>query len=217
MLRDGRAVGALVVRRRQPGSFSASTVHLLETLATQSVLAIHNARLFQEIADQRHELERASQHKSQFLANMSHELRTPMNAIIGVSEMMLEDAQDLGRAEDIEPLERILRAARHLLGLINEVLDLSKIEAGKMELDLETFALGQLIEDVAATLQPLAAKGGIGLAVQCAPGLGTMRADPMRVRQALLNLVSNAVKFTERGAVTISADRQHENGRDWFT
>ena len=217
MLRDGRAVGALVVRRRQPGSFSASTVHLLETLATQSVLAMHNARLFQEIENQRLELERASQHKSQFLANMSHELRTPMNAIIGVSEMMLEDAQELGKADDIEPLERILRAARHLLGLINEVLDLSKIEAGKMELDLETFALAPLVDDVAATLKPMADKRRIELVVQCASELGAIRADQLRVRQALLNLASNAVKFTENGTVTLAAQRQVQAGRDWIT
>jgi len=216
LLRDGRAVGALVVRRFAPGDFSASVVRLLETFGTQSVLAIHNARLFQEIQDKSRELEAASEHKSQFLANMSHELRTPMNAIIGVSEMLLEDARDLGKPDDIEPLERILRAARHLLGLINEILDLSKIEAGKMELQLETFAVAPLVEEVGATVKPMAEKNGSRLDVRCAPGLGVMRADQVRIRQALLNLASNAVKFTERGAVTISAAREADGGRDWI-
>jgi len=215
MLRGDHTAGALVVRRRAAGEFSLSVVELIQTFATQSALAVHNARLFQEIEDKSRELEAASEHKSQFLANMSHELRTPMNAIIGVSEMLLEDARDLGRPDDVEPLERILRAARHLLELINEILDLSKIEAGKMELQLETFAVAPLVEEVAATLAPMAEKNGNRLDVQCAPGLGVMRADQTRIRQALLNLASNAVKFTERGAVTITAAREAERERDW--
>src|SRR5499427_614115 len=132
LIREDQIVGALVVRRKAPGPFSSELAELLQTFATQSVLAIQNARLFREIEQKGRELELASQHKSQFLANMSHELRTPMNAIIGVSELLLEDAQGLGRDDEVEPLERILRAARHLLALINDILDLSKIEAGKM-------------------------------------------------------------------------------------
>ena len=216
LLREDRALGALVIRRREAGEFPAAVVRLLETFAAQSVLAIQNARLFQEIQEKGRELEAASRHKSQFLANMSHELRTPMNAIIGVSEMLLEDARDLGQADQVEPLERILRAARHLLALINEILDLSKIEAGKMELELESFPVEPLVGDVAATVAPTAEKNGNRVDVRCAPGIGAMRADQIRIRQALLNLASNAVKFTEKGVVTISAEREGSDGREWI-
>ena len=208
LVREDEIVGALVVRRRSPGLFSSELSELLQTFATQSVLAIQNARLFREIEEQRRALEVASQHKSQFLANMSHELRTPMNAIIGVSEMLLEDARDLSRDEEIEPLTRVLRAARHLLAIINDILDLSKIEAGKMDLHLESFPVAPLLEDVSGTLRGLAKANGNILLVECAPDVGTMRADAMRVRQALLNLSSNAVKFTENGQVTIAAERR---------
>lgn len=153
-------------------------------------------------------LEAASLHKSQFLANMSHELRTPMNAIIGVSEMMLEEAEDLGQpAEQLEPLQRILRAARHLLSLINDILDLSKIEAGKVELYPEDIELKALVDDVVSTIQPVADKAGNTLVVECPPDVGSIHADATRVRQALLNLVSNAVKFTDKGTVTVSVRR----------
>jgi len=216
LLRGESAVGALVVRRSAASEFAAPVVNLLETFATQSVVAIQNARLFQEVEEKRREVEVASQHKSQFLANMSHELRTPMNAIIGVSEMLLEDARDLGRDDDIEPLERILRAANHLLGLINEILDLSKIEAGKMELELDTFDIAPLVEDVAATIRPIAEKNGNRIEVRHGANLGSMHADATRIRQALLNLASNAVKFTERGLVTIAAMREVEDGQDWI-
>jgi signal transduction histidine kinase/CheY-like chemotaxis protein len=216
LLRESRVLGALVIRRRDAGEFPESIVRLLETFAAQSVLAIQNARLFQEIQEKSRELEAASRHKSQFLANMSHELRTPMNAIIGVSEMMLEDARDLGHADQVEPLERILRAARHLLALINEILDLSKIEAGKMELELESFRVAPLVREVAATVEPTAAKNGNRVEVVCADELGSMRADQIRIRQALLNLASNAVKFTDRGVVTISAAREGGDGGEWI-
>jgi signal transduction histidine kinase/CheY-like chemotaxis protein len=216
LLREDRVLGALVIRRRDAGEFPAAVVRLLETFAAQSVLAIQNARLFQEIQDQSRELEAASRHKSQFLANMSHELRTPLNAIIGVSEMLLEDARDFGHDDQVEPLERILRAGRHLLALINEVLDLSKIEAGKVELEIESFAVVPLVRDVASTLGPAAEKNGNRIDVRCADGLGTMCADETRIRQALLNLTSNAVKFTERGVVTIAAEREEAEGREWI-
>lgn len=217
LLREDGVIGALVIRRSEAGEFPQQVVALLQTLAAQSVLAIHNARLFREIREKGMQLEAASQHKSQFLANMSHELRTPLNAIIGVSEMLLEDAHDLKREDEIEPLDRVLRAGRHLLELINDILDLSKIEAGKMELHLESFPLAPLIEDVAKTIQPLADKSGNALAVSCPPDIGTICADQTRVRQALLNLVSNANKFTERGKVTITVQRATGRGREWIT
>src|SRR5262249_12188758 len=166
-----------------------------------------NARLFAEVHEQRQELELAGHHKSQFLANMSHELRTPMNAIIGVGELLLEDARDLGREEEVEPLTRILRAARHLLTLINDILDLRRLEAGRRERQIESWASGALVEDGAGTVRPRAEANGNRLEVECADDVGTIRVDATRVRQALLNLASNAVKFTEQGLVTIRASR----------
>jgi GAF domain-containing protein/CheY-like chemotaxis protein len=217
LMRFGNVVGALIVRRKAPGAFPANTVDLLQTFAAQSALAIQNARLFSEIGEKSHQLEVASQHKSRFLANMSHELRTPLNAVIGVTEMLLEDARDLKRDDEIEPLDRVLRAARHLLALINDILDLSKIEAGKMELHLESFSLAPLIEDVVKTIEPLAAKNGNRLVVDCLPDTGTIHADQTRFRQALLNLASNANKFTEKGTVTIAARHEPIDGREWIT
>jgi signal transduction histidine kinase/DNA-binding response OmpR family regulator len=214
LIRNEEIVGALVVRRKLPGPFSSELTDLLQTFATQSVVAIQNARLFREIEEQRRELEAASRHKSQFLANMSHELRTPMNAIIGVGELLLEDARELGREEEVEPITRILRAARHLLTLINDILDLSKIEAGRMDLHVESFPILPLVEEVAETVRPQAEANGNRLRVECAADLGAMRADATRVRQALLNLASNAVKFTQGGLVAIAASRSTAEGGD---
>jgi signal transduction histidine kinase/CheY-like chemotaxis protein len=208
LLREERVIGALVIRRRVAGEFPPSVVTLLQTLAGQSVLAIQNARLFREIAEKSRQLEVASQLKSQFLANMSHELRTPLNAIIGVTEMLHEDAVDLKRDDDLEPLERVLRAARHLLALINDILDLSKIEAGKIDIHLESFAIAPLVTDVVQTIATMADKNGNQVVVECPDGIGMMNADQTRIRQALLNLASNANKFTEKGTVTIAAQAQ---------
>jgi PAS domain S-box-containing protein len=164
---------------------------------------------------ERKEIERL---KNSFIAAVSHELRTPLNAIIGISEMLIEDARDLKRGEEeIEPLERVLRAGRHLLALINDILDLSKIEAGKMELYFDSFPIAPLVEDVVKTIQPLAQKNGNQLVVNCSADIGTMHSDQTRVQQALLNLVSNANKFTERGKITISARRAAEDGGAWIT
>ena len=215
LVRSGNVVGALVVRRKAPGEFPANTIELLKTFAAQSVLAIQNARLFAEIEDKSRQLAEASQHKSQFLANMSHELRTPLNAIIGVSEMLREDAEAL--KQDTEPLDRVLGAGRHLLALINDILDLSKIEAGRMELHLETFPLVPVIQDVAKTIEPMATKNGNRIVIECPADLGTMHADQTRSRQSLLNLASNANKFTEKGTITITARQGQESGRDWIT
>jgi signal transduction histidine kinase len=215
LLRPGHIVGALVVRRKAPGAFPKSTVELLRTFADQSVLAIQNAHLFSEIGDKSRQLAEASQHKSQFLANMSHELRTPLNAIIGVTEMLREDAEAL--QQDLEPLDRVLGAGRHLLALINDILDLSKIEAGRMELHLETFRLMPVIKDVAKTIEPMATKNENRLVIDCPADLGTIHADQTRFRQSLLNLASNANKFTEKGTITIIGRKGQENGRDWVT
>jgi GAF domain-containing protein/DNA-binding response OmpR family regulator/anti-sigma regulatory factor (Ser/Thr protein kinase) len=217
LMRFGDVIGALVVRRKAPGAFPATIVELLQTFATQSALAIQNARMFSEIGEKSRQLEIASRHKSQFLANMSHELRTPLNAIIGVTEMLLEDARDLKRDDEVEPLDRVLRAARHLLALINDILDLSKIEAGRMELHLESFPLAPHIEDVVKTIEPLAAKNGNRIVVDCRADVGTIHADQTRFRQALLNLMSNANKFTENGTVTIAARHDRTDSREWVT
>jgi signal transduction histidine kinase/CheY-like chemotaxis protein len=161
-------------------------------------------------------LKLASQHKSQFLANMSHELRTPLNAIIGISEMMQEDARDLNREGDLEQLDRVVRAARHLLALINDILDLSKIEAGKMDLHVESFAIAPVVQDVVNTVGTLADKNENSLRLECPPEIGSISADQIRLRQALLNLASNAAKFTEKGTITISVTRTVAETGDWI-
>ena len=203
LLRADHIVGALVVRRKEPGRFSRSTVDLLKTFAAQSVLAIQNARLFSEIEQKSRELQIASQHKSQFLANMSHELRTPLNAIIGLTEMLREEAEGPEFASFTEPLERVNRAGKHLLGLINDVLDLSKIEAGRVELHEEDYDLTVLARELIVTAQPLATKNANRLALECDLSTTPMRGDQMRLRQVLLNLLSNACKFTDSGTVTL--------------
>ena len=215
LLREGAPIGAFSLTRSQVRPFSDRQIELATIFADQAVIAIENVRLFDEIQDKSRQLAEASQHKSQFLANMSHELRTPLNAIIGVSEMLREDAE--AAKQDTEPLDRVLGAGRHLLALINDILDLSKIEAGRMELNLDTFALPPLIDEVVKTIEPLAAKNGNQVAVHCDAAIGMIHADQMRLRQALLNLMSNANKFTEKGTVTIAAHQEQENGRDWVT
>jgi len=215
MLREGVPIGVLTLTRQQKRPFTGKQIDLVTTFADQAVIAIENVRLFDEIQDKSRQLAEASQHKSAFLANMSHELRTPLNAIIGVSEMLREDAEVA--KQDLEPLDRVLGAGRHLLALINDILDLSKIEAGRMELQLETFALAPLIAEVVKTIEPLAAKNTNQVAVKCDSAIGTLHADQMRLRQAMLNLMSNANKFTERGTITVDARQGQENGRDWVT
>jgi len=215
MLRDGQPLGAISVGWPIPRAYTEKQIVLLQTFADQAVIAIENVRLFDEIQDKSRQLAEASQHKSQFLANMSHELRTPLNAIIGVTEMLREDAEAL--KQDLEPLDRVLGAGRHLLALINDILDLSKIEAGRMELHLETFSLVPVIKDVAKTIEPMATKNGNRLVIDCPADLGTIHADQTRFRQSLLNLTSNANKFTEKGTVTITAHQGQENGGDWIT
>ena len=169
-----------------------------------------------ELAAARDEAVRASQAKSQFLASMSHELRTPLNAIIGYSEMLHEEAEDLGQDAFLADLEKINGAGKHLLGLINNILDLSKIEAGKMDVLIEDFEVAALIGEVQSVIQPLMAKNANTLAVDCAPDLGAMRSDQTKLRQGLFNLLSNAAKFTKQGTITLTARRRKRDGRDWL-
>jgi signal transduction histidine kinase len=210
-----RVVGALVIRRKQLGKFPKSTVELLQTFAAQSVLAIQNARLFSEIEEKSRQLAEASKHKSQFVSSMSHELRTPLNAIIGLTEMMVTNAARFGTEKAMEPLQRVNRAGTHLLGLINQVLDLSKIEAGKLELNPQTVQLAPLIDEVVGTARQLADQNKNRLTAEAPDDLGSLIVDPMRLRQILFNLLSNACKFTKEGEVKLRASRVR-NARDWI-
>jgi signal transduction histidine kinase len=214
LLHSDQIVGALVVRRKAPGEFPNSTVELLQTFADQSVLAIQNARLFAEVEEKSRQLEMASQHKSQFLASMSHELRTPLNAIIGLTEMMVTNAARFGTEKALEPLRRVNAAGTHLLSLINEILDLSKIEAGKLELNPEPVNLGKLIDEVIGTAGQLAEKNKNRLIVEAQENVGALNADAMRLKQILLNLLSNACKFTKQGEVALRV-RKVADARDW--
>jgi signal transduction histidine kinase len=215
LLSGDRIVGALVVRRKAPGEFPQSTIELLQTFAAQSVLAIQNARLFAEIEDKSRQLQIASENKSQFVSSMSHELRTSLNAIIGLTEMMVTNAARFGTEKAQEPLQRVNRAGTHLLGLINQVLDLSKIEAGKLELNPQTVNLAPLIDEVVGTARQLAEQNKNRLIVEAQGNCGSMIVDPMRLRQILLNLLSNACKFTKEGDVKLQA-RRLADGHDWI-
>jgi signal transduction histidine kinase len=201
-----KIVGALVVRRKQPGAFPRKTIELLQTFAAQSVLAIQNARLFREIEEKSRQLEEASQHKSQFLANMSHELRTPLNAILGYTELMADGAYGESSEKMLGVLKRLEANGKHLLGLINDVLDLSKIEAGQLVLELSDYSIQDIAQTVRSTLEPLAADKKLGLKVEVAPQLPPGRGDGRRLTQVLINLVGNAIKFTDAGEVTIKAE-----------
>jgi signal transduction histidine kinase len=198
-----RIVGALVVRRKRPGEFSKQTIDLLQTFAAQSVLAIQNARLFHEIEDKSRQLAEASQHKSQFLANMSHELRTPLNAILGYTELILDDIYGETPAKMRGVLDRVQRNGKHLLGLINDVLDLSKIEAGQLSLSLSDYSLKNVIQTVFSAIEPLASEKQLALKIDVAQELPQGRGDERRLAQVLLNLVGNAIKFTDAGEVSI--------------
>ncbi len=205
LLRPDRIVGALVVRRKEPGEFPKGVVELLDTFAVQSVVAIQNARLFREIEEKGRELEIASKHKSQFLANMSHELRTPLNAILGYTELILDSIYGDVPEKAHAVLERVQVNGRHLLGLINDVLDLSKIEAGQLTLSLNDYSLGDVVNGVVAAVEPLAAGKRLAFRAEVAPDLPPGRGDERRLSQVLLNLVGNAIKFTDQGEVKIKA------------
>jgi signal transduction histidine kinase/HAMP domain-containing protein len=210
LLREDRLIGGLVVRRRSAGEFSAPVVDLLQTFAAQSVLAIHNARLFREIEEKGCELEIANKHKSEFLANMSHELRTPLNAILGYTELILDDIYGDVPEKIGEVLERLGKNGRHLLGLINDVLDLSKIEAGQLTLSLNEYSMGEVVQTVFTSVEALAAEKKLGLKIRVPADLATGRGDEQRIVQVLLNLLGNAIKFTEEGEVGVEATVSNE-------
>ena len=199
LLSEDEVVGALVVNRKAAGAFSDRTVGLLRTFASQSALAIENARLFSEIEDKSRQLEVANQHKSEFLASVSHELRTPLNAIIGFSEVMLERLFGEVNEKQEEYLQDILSSGRHLLSLINDILDLAKIEAGRMELDAGDFDLPQAIDNTLVLIRERALRRSITVERAVDPKLGEINGDERKIKQVLLNLLSNAVKFTPEG------------------
>jgi signal transduction histidine kinase len=207
LLREQQILGGLTVWRRQTGEFKPEVVNLLQTFATQSALAIHNARLFREIEEKGHQLELASKYKSQFLASMSHELRTPMNAVLGYSRMLLMNVYGELPEKVKDVHQRIDKSGRHLLGLINDVLDFSKIEAGQLNLTVNPYSIKDVIQAVITSTQSLAAEKKLSLKVITAPDLPAIVGDERRVTQVLLNLVGNAIKFTDSGEIRVETTR----------
>jgi GAF domain-containing protein len=215
LLRESVPLGTIGLWKTEVAPFTDKQIELLTTFADQAVIAIENVRLFDEIQDKNRQLQLASEHKSQFVSSVSHELRTPLNAIIGLTEMMVTNAARFGTEKALEPLQRVHRAGTHLLGLINQVLDLSKIEAGKLELNPQTVELKPLIDEIIGTARQLAEQNQNRLLVEASDNLGSLTVDPMRLRQILLNLLSNACKFTKQGDVALRA-RRLDDGRDWI-
>jgi signal transduction histidine kinase/CheY-like chemotaxis protein len=217
--REDEIIGALIVRRKRRGALPDETIELLETLASQSAVAIHNARVYRQLEQKSRELEEAGQHKSEFLASMSHELRTPLNAVIGFSDVLLDRMfGELNERQD-EYVRDIRNSGRHLLDLINEILDLSKVEAGRMELDLDAVSLEDLLVHGVAMVRERANQHGIAVHVDVEPDLGTAYGDELKLKQVVVNLLSNAVKFTgDGGSVTVTAaragDEAHVSVRD---
>jgi signal transduction histidine kinase len=208
LVRETRAIGAISVVRKPPGSFAEKEINLLGTFADQAVIAIENVRLFNEIREKSRQLEIANKHKSEFLANMSHELRTPLNAIIGFSEVLQDKMFGELTEEQAEFMGDIHESGKHLLSLINDILDLAKVEAGRMELSLGTFDVACAIDNAMTLIKERATRHGIKLSKDLAPDLGELTADERKVKQILLNLLSNAVKFTpEGGSVKVIAGK----------
>ena len=206
MLRDGQPIGTITVAGPSPKPFSRKQVELLKTFADQAVIAIENVRLFTESQDKTQQLEIANRHKSEFLANMSHELRTPLNAVIGFSEVLIERMFGEVNPKQEEYLNDILSSGKHLLSLINDILDLSKIEAGRMELEAQAFDLPSALDNALTLIRERASRHSIALEVHVDPEIGQILADERKIKQVLLNLLSNAVKFTpEGGKITMSA------------
>jgi len=213
LMREGIPIGVFNLARLTVRPFTDKQIELVSTFADQAVIAIENVRLFDEIQDKNRQLQQASE--SLFVSSVSHELRTPLNAIIGLTEMMVKNAGRFGTERAQEPLQRVNRAGTHLLGLINQVLDLSKIEAGKLELNPQTVQLAPLINEVIGTAGQLAEQNKNRLVVDAQEDLGALTVDPMRLRQILLNLLSNACKFTKEGEVRLRA-RRVANGGNWI-
>ena len=208
LVRKDSAIGAIIIRRPEVRPFTEKQIALLQTFADQAVIAIENVRLFNEIQEKTRQLEAANRHKDEFLASMSHELRTPLNAVIGFSEVLLERMFGEINAKQEEYLNDILASGRHLLSLINDILDLAKIEAGRMELELEDFEVAQAIDNAVVLVRERATRKGLALETALAPALGAVRGDQRKVKQVLLNLLSNAVKFTpEGGRIEVRAQR----------
>ena len=205
LLRKDRLIGGLIVRRKNSGEFPASVVEMLQTFAAQSVVAIHNAQLFSEIEKKGKELEIANKHKSEFLANMSHELRTPLNAILGFTELIIDNIYGDVPDKIKEVLERVEKNGRHLLNLINDVLDLSKIEAGRLKLSINDYSMQSLIENVVTSAEALALEKKLELSINMYDDLAKGKGDEQRISQVILNLIGNAIKFTDQGGVKIEA------------
>src|SRR5467141_1542181 len=213
MLREGAPIGVIAVTRAEPGQFSDNEIELLKTFADQAVIAIENVRLFKElqarnreIEDKSAQLDVASQHKSEFLANMSHELRTPLNAIIGFSEVLSDRMFGELNEKQAEYLKDIYASGTHLLSLINDILDLSKIEAGRMELELSDFDLPTALDNALTLVRERAGRKSITLQMGVDERLGEIRADERKIRQVVLNLLSNAIKFSpEGGRIEVAA------------
>jgi signal transduction histidine kinase len=198
-------LGALVVQRRAAGDFPPNTISLMQTFADQSVIAMHNAELFREVEERGRQLQLANEHKSQFFANMSHELRTPLNAVLGYAELLVDGLYGALPTKAGEVLERVQANGRHLLGLINDVLDISKIEAGQLALSMSDYSMRSVVESVVASTESLARAKGLALTAEIADDLPIGRGDERRLTQVFLNIVGNAIKFTEQGSVDIRA------------
>ena len=205
LLHQAEVVGVLVIRRNQPGTFSPEVIRLVEAFAAQSAIAVENARLFGEIAQKSRELEIASQHKSQFVANMSHELRTPLAAILGYAELMQEGFYGNQTEKSMDALTRIRSNGKHLLGLINTVLDIAKIESGQFTLNMAEYAIESVVETVRSATESLAQNKKLALKTEVAKSLPVGLGDEQRLTQVLLNLVGNAIKFTSAGEVRVTA------------
>jgi signal transduction histidine kinase/HAMP domain-containing protein len=211
MLKETTLIGAIAVYRRETKPFTESQIALLKTFADQAVIAIENVRLFQELEDKNALLEAANKHKSQFLANVSHELRTPLNSIIGFTRIVLRRTEGKIEALQKENLQKVLISSDHLLSLINELLDLAKIEAGRMEVFAETFKLDEIVRVATTTVEPLLRNGNVKLVTEIASDIPPLKTDRDKLKQSMLNLLSNAIKFTERGEIKVAAWRDNGN------